>query len=168
MKTLNKKGQVMQNIGALGVGIATLVIILAVVFLMMAQTKTASIPLITATSYTNVTKTLTNNTYITFTECISDEAMSVTTVYNTSGATAAVISTGNYTVVLNTINTSVSGISAIDSKNITYSCRNPSQAYNSTQDLTNATATIPGWVPLIILVIIGGIILGLVSAFKRK
>ena len=34
--------------------------------------------------------------------------------------------------------------------------------------LQNATSDIPGWVPLIILVAIGGLILGLVSAFGKR
>ena len=99
MKSLEKKGQVMQNLGALGVGVATLVIILAVAFLVMAQT----------------------------------------------GAQAT----------------------TLDGNSPTFANCN-STACNATKDLTNATATIPGWVPLIILVAIGGLILSLVSAFGGR
>ena len=99
MKSLEKKGQVMQNLGALGIGVATIVIILAVAFLVMAQT----------------------------------------------GAQAATFQTGATSLA---------------------TCN--STACNATKDLTNATATIPGWVPLIILVAIGGLILSLVSAFGKR
>jgi len=94
---MNRKGQVMQNLGALGVGVATLVIVLAVAFLVMSQT----------------------------------------------GAQAATLGSASSFAMCN------------------------STACNSTKDLTQATATIPGWVPLIILVAIGGLILALVSRFGR-
>ena len=91
----NKKGQVMDQLGALGVGVASLVIILAVTFLVLSQT----------------------------------------------GAQAA----GNSSMT---------------------DCY--SQACNSTRELTSAAATIPGWVPLIILVSIGGLILFLVARFGSR
>jgi len=97
MKSMNKKG-VFDQLSALGVGVATLVIILAVAFLVMAQT----------------------------------------------GAQAATIGgAANYSVCV-------------------------TQACNATKTLTTATATIPGWVPLIILVAIGGLILSLVAVFGGR
>ena len=42
-----------------------------------------------------------------------------------------------------------------------------SAACNSTATLQNAVDTIPGWVPLIIIASIGGILLGLVALFRR-
>ena len=89
MKHMNKKG-VFDQLGALGVGVATLVITLAVVFLIMAQV----------------------------------------------GANAQVAADANATA--------------------------------ATRTLTTAASTIPGWVPLIILVAIGGLILYLVSRFGGK
>ena len=97
---MNKKGQVFDQLGALGVGVATLVIVLAVTFLILAQT----------------------------------------------GSQAAVL--GGYA------SDNLSGC--------------VTQACNSTKTLTTATATIPGWVPLIILVAIGGLILSLVAVFGGK
>lgn len=38
---------------------------------------------------------------------------------------------------------------------------------NATNTITNAVATIPGWVGLIILVAIGGLLLAMVKGFKR-
>jgi len=98
MKSLAKKGQVFDQLGALGVGVATLVIILAVTFLVLAQT----------------------------------------------GAQAATLN-GNTSLL---------------------TC--DSVACNSTKVLTSAAATIPGWVPLIILVAIGGLILSLVAMFGKR
>lgn len=39
---------------------------------------------------------------------------------------------------------------------------------NATNTLTNAVATIPGWVPLIIIASIGAVILGLVALFRNR
>lgn len=89
MKKLNKHG-VFDQLGALGVGVATLVITLAVVFLILAQV----------------------------------------------GANTQVTDDGNATLAVRT--------------------------------LTTAAATIPDWVPLVILVAIGGLILSLVAVFGRS
>jgi len=88
-KKLSKKG-VFDQLGALGIGVATLVITLAVVFLILAQV----------------------------------------------GANAQVVNDANAT--------------------------------RSTLVLTNAAATIPGWVPLVILVAVGGLILSLVAVFGGR
>ena len=98
LKMENKKGQVFSQLSALGIGIATLVIILAVTFLVMAET----------------------------------------------GEQAAVLA----------------GTTTLAACNST--------ACNATSTLTVATATIPDWVPLIVLVAIGGLILSLVAAFGRR
>jgi len=89
MRKMYKKG-VFEQLGALGVGVATLVITLAVVFLILAQV----------------------------------------------GANTQVAADANATA--------------------------------STNTLTTAAATIPGWVPLIILVAIGGLILALVAVFGGR
>ena len=89
MKEMNKRG-VFDQLGALGIGVASLVITLAVVFLILAQV----------------------------------------------GANTQVAADGNATLATNT--------------------------------LTTAAATIPGWVPLVILVAIGGLILALVAVFGKR
>lgn len=40
--------------------------------------------------------------------------------------------------------------------------------YNATNTLGNAVATIPGWVPLIVIAVIGSVLLGLVALFRKK
>lgn len=89
MKKMNKKG-VFDQLGSLGIGIATLVITLAVVFLILAQV----------------------------------------------GSNAQVTADGNASLAVTT--------------------------------LTGAAADIPGWVPLVVIVAIGGLILGLVAVFGRR
>ncbi len=85
-----KKGQVFEQLGALGTGIAALAIVLVVVFLILSQTLAQS------------------------------------TVAADPNATLAV------------------------------------------QTLTTAAATIPTWVPLVVIAVIGAILLGLVALFQRS
>ena len=42
-----------------------------------------------------------------------------------------------------------------------------SSVCNATNDLANAANDIPGWVPLIVIAVIGSILLGLVALFRR-
>lgn len=41
-----------------------------------------------------------------------------------------------------------------------------SLSYNATNELTDAVATVPGWVPLIVIAMIGAVLLGLVAKFR--
>lgn len=88
----NKKGM-FQQMGALAIGIVTLILVLSIGFLIMASIKT---------------------------QIVATEVSSV----------------GN------------------------------SSAFNATNTLINAAATIPGWVPLIVIAVIGAMLLGLVKMFK--
>ena len=99
---MNKKGQIMDGLGKLGIGVASLAIILVVTFLIMAQANT--------------------NMKADSTACDSGS-------WNGTGCclTTGCEATENYTT---------SGTSL---------------AYNATGTLTEATATIPGWVSIIII-----------------
>jgi hypothetical protein len=97
---LNKKG-VMQQLGALAVGVAALCIALVVTFLIMAQART-QIGTIEGITVTNATQ-----------------------------------------------------------------CAN-STSCTAVGTLTTAAATIPNWVPLIIIAVIGALLIGLVSMFRSK
>ena len=111
----NKKGQVMANIGSLGIGIASLCIILVVAFLIMATAKTTMIDDNSACDYTNST-------------------------YNsTSGQCNDAVGNPGPT----------------------------SLAWNSTGTLQTSTATIPGWVSIIVITAIGSILIGMVMMFRR-
>ena len=95
---LCKKGQIFNQLGALGIGIASLAITMVVIFLILSQAKTQ------------------------------------------------MVSTDNIDL------TNASTFSA---------------GYNGTIVLESAVATIPGWVPLIIIASIGAILLSLVAVFRR-
>ena len=172
MKQLNKKGQVMQNLGALAVGVAAITIILVITFLVMAQVKTQSITQgLDTVDFANASITWANNTGFDLGgTCMG---MSSCVLWNDTANTVGV-PTASYSCAMSgdtqpqvtVLNFSGENLPA--TVYLDWTCVSRSNAFNSTLDLTNATATIPGWIPLLILVIIGGVILGLVSAFKRR
>jgi len=171
MKT-NKKGQTFELIGGAAVGIAVLVLVLVVAMLIASNVKTTSGNQITSTTYTGVYKTMTNATTTEFPECIDTETMIVNTIYNGTGRAAAdIVIQGpgiNYTVSYNKITMNVSDLGAyLSPANITYSCKYPSYAFNQTKVLTASAAQIPGWVPLIVIIMIGAIVIGLVQRFRQ-
>ena len=43
-----------------------------------------------------------------------------------------------------------------------------SYGYNASQDVTNAMADIPDWLPIIVVVVIGALLIGLVSFLRRQ
>ncbi len=98
MKRMQKKGQVLNGLGALGIGIASFTILIAVIFLVLAQ--------------------------------VSTQIASVNNAANVSA--------------------------------------DQSVGQNATRTMTNAVADIPGWIPLIVIVAIGGLILGMVAVFGGR
>jgi len=120
----NKKGQVMENLGGLAVGVAALVIVLAITFLVMSNIKVQTNTMGAACAQSNLTYNVTDN------------------------------------ACYNTLNGVIGGTC-----NVTTPCQ-LSNAMNATQQLGSAADSVPGWVPLIILVSIGGLILVLVSRFR--
>ena len=41
-------------------------------------------------------------------------------------------------------------------------------AFNATSEVQNAMADIPGWLPIIVITVIGALLVGLVSIFRRS
>ena len=56
----------------------------------------------------------------------------------------------------------------LDAKGSSTAHPNGTAAYNATEEVINATSDIPGWLPIIIIVAIGGILIALVAMFKRR
>ena len=106
----------MDGLGKLGIGVASLAIILVVTFLIMAQANT---------------------------NMRSDSTACDTGSWNGSGCCTNNCVGGNFTL------------------------GGTSLAYNATGTLTEATATIPGWVSIIIITVIGALLIGMVKMFKR-
>ena len=108
----------MDGLGKLGIGVASLCIILVVTFLIMATANT--------------------NMKADATACVSG-------VWNATSSTCCLADT-------NCLEENLSVTSL---------------AYNATGTLTEATATIPGWVSIIIITVIGALLIGMVKMFKR-
>ena len=41
-------------------------------------------------------------------------------------------------------------------------------AWNATEDIQNAISDVPGWLPIIVITVIGAILLGLVTMFRAR
>lgn len=168
---MNKKGQ-MAEMGALATGIAALAITLVVAFLVMSQGKENISGLITATTYNNATVSLPNATTTCFSNCVANNDMTVNKITNCSGIGCYGVNIGsaNYTVSGNCIRMNIqTGTPGTESnKNITYSCSLPDDAYNATSSLQNATDTVPSFIPIIVIVVIGGILLSLVALLRNR
>jgi len=169
-----KKGQVLDNLGGIGIGIASLAITLTIAFLIMTQGKTQVVDI--AATVTNTNESIlswTNNTQ--FQIATSMGGFNVIGLSNGSSRSGEIVSTDCYTTTslgLMTIITEIDGAlncgAVNESLNITYSHKPMDIAYNGTTSLQNATDDIPGWVPLIVIAIIGGILLSLVALFRRR
>lgn len=130
MKKLNKKGQIFQQLSGLAVGIATLVILLTVTFLVIGEGREQIVEI--------------------------DPCGQANATINYTNTNESIIQCCN----LGAVNTTwCSG------DNLSFTT---SAGYNSTITLANATQDLPGWVPLIVIAVIGTILLGLVALFRRS
>jgi hypothetical protein len=175
---MNKKGQALAGLGQLALGVAVLCIVLTVAFMVLDQGRDQTLDNADTFSTDNQTVTVVPNTWVNLnTGCTWERDATVLAVYNNSVTPAGVLEAGNYTVSgyrINVSNTTWdtagdgSGVINLSGINITYSCVTQSLSYNATVTLTNATFDIPGWVPLIIVTVVGVIMLGLIALFRGR
>ena len=171
---MNKKG-VIEDLGAMIVPIVAIGIILAVGMLIFSEAKTQVISMdnVARTVVTNSSITVVNDTYVPFadsggvgTNCMS---LSCVSVYNgsTGNMGEEAVDTTEYvcspagikvTNLTGRLNTSIQA---------TFSCQTTTKAYNATGAVQNATQDIPGWLPIIVITIIGGLLIGLVAYFRK-
>lgn len=59
-------------------------------------------------------------------------------------------------------------VNATTCKNATATAGSASVSCNAAHTLTTAVATIPGWVSLIVITVIGATLIGLVAMFRRR
>lgn len=174
---MDKKGQAIQQIQGLIIPIIAIGIILAVGFLIFGEVKEKAIDMGDSMSILNNTITIVNNTFVTInTTCVFERDISVTEVWNGSGGHSVKLDTGNYTVIGWYINVSCVGVTTPGNKcppaggamDISYTCLTGGYAVEGTRTIQEATDTIPGWLPIIIITIIGSILIGLVSMFRKR
>ncbi len=168
---MNKKGQVLENFGTIAISVATFAIIIVIAFLVLSQTKTVSIDFVDGTGFVNQTNTVTLEIFTELnSHCIDEQDLVVTGLVNasTNALGGTNVELGNITVSGKTVNiTEGLGTGFSSTINISYSCKMNSNAINATEELQNATASIPGWIPLVVLILIGMLILGMISNFGR-
>lgn len=159
----------MDKLGGLAVGVAALAITLVIAFLVLSQGETNAISLLEATTTVNESTAWSNSSYT----ALDFTPLSITTptcsaVYNGSGG--ALVASGNYTcgaggIIFNGIGNTTPWAAAML---VTYTHTQPDQAVNATRSLASAVDTVPGWVPLIIICVVGGVLLALVALFRRR
>ena len=156
----------MEQLGALGIGIAALAITLVVTFLILSQAKTAETSTIPITTLSNSSFTFVNGTQSSIDSCVE---FTCNNLYNDSIQTVE-ITTGNYTCSsTGTITpTIINFVRPGSTLYLNSTCKRTSLGLNSTGTMQNATQTIPGWIPLIVIAVIGGILLSLVAVFRRN
>jgi hypothetical protein len=166
---MNKKGQIMDNLGGLAIGVAILAITLTISFLVIGEGREEINDTLAVTTFNNQTLAQSNYSAVAFNnDCLG--SVTCLAASNDSGAWDAYVPTANYTC-------NISGFTFQDAGNtsynpattlyINYSCKIADAGYNSTLTLASAVDEIPGWVPLIIIAVVGIVMLGLVAMFRR-
>ena len=166
---MNKKGQIFEQLGQLGIAIAGLAIILVVAFLILSQGKTQTVSQITPTTISS--EVVSNTTAST----LANACVAATCVAHNASAAGPLIPASNYTCTVNTGGSIVTWtpiMGAYPGSNgtvfVNYTCSQPSAAWNGTVEMQNATSTIPPWIPLIVITVIGGLLIGLIRVFRRR
>ena len=169
MKT--KKGQALSILSGIVTALVAVAIILVVGLLIMAETESQVIARIDTTAVVNESFTFVDNaSYVQLAYSPSSVALSCSSVI---ASKVTHCGTCNYTftkglgIIMNNdsvdcyTNTSTTTL-------INYTYKEPSDAYNATGDVKNATTDIAGWLPIIVVTIIGGVLLSLVALFRRS
>ena len=164
-----KKAQIEQLQG-LVIALIIIGMVLVVGFLIFAQTKDQVVNMISTSTATNESYSYTNNTLVALTYSANSAAGTVacTAVYNDT-ANAEVVPTGYYTCNNAGLIVTDNGTSAIESTlYVTYTYKTADYAYNASNTVQNATQDIPGWLPIIVVVVIGALLIGLVSFLRNQ
>ena len=164
----NKKAQIEQLQGLI-IALVIIGMVLVVGFLIFAQTKEQVVDMISTSTATNESYTYANATLTALTHSPGTVELSCSLYNDTANAVA--IGSGNYTC------TAGSGITVTDDDGtlgfpatmyVTYSYKTADYAYNATNEVQNATQDIPGWLPIIVVVVIGALLIGLVSFLRNQ
>jgi len=134
--------------------------------------------MISTSTATNESYAYTNNTLVALTHSghsVTD-TVACTAVYNDT-ANAVTIGSGNYTcnnagLIVTDDLTGGTGANVswgwASTLYATYTYKAADYAYNASSDVQNATQDIPGWLPIIVVVVIGSLLIGLVSFLRRQ
>jgi len=166
---LNKKGQI-EQLQPLIIALVVIGIVLVVGFLIFAETKDQVVDMISTSTATNESYSFTNNTLVALTHSghSATDTVACTAVYNDT-ANSEVVPTGYYTCDNSGLIVQDNATDDIESTlYVTYTYKAADYAYNATSDVQNATQDIPGWLPIIVVVVIGALLIGLVSFLRNQ
>lgn len=164
----HKKAQIDQLQGLI-VALVVVGIVLVVGFLIFAQTKDQVADLISSATATNESLTYANYTLTALTHSPSSVTLSCSALYNDT-ANVVAISANNYTCNTSGIYISNPGgiLGLPATLYVTYTYKAADYAYNASNTVQNATQDIPGWLPIIVVVVIGALLIGLVSFLRQQ
>ena len=169
MKT--KKGQAFAGLQGVVITLVTIAIVLIIGFLVFSETKTVVKAGISSSSVTNESFTFaTNTTYIALTYSTNAIQLTCNQVVNGTAPSGVVVGSGNYTCTAGKgiLLTNESLSTWTSPMMINYTYKEADAAWNSTSEVQNATSDLSGWLPIFVIVIIGGLLIGLVAMFRRK
>lgn len=167
MKKLNKKGQqALETLQVITVALIAVGVVIVVGMLIMSQMKTNIVDLSPSTLVVNETLTsVVDNTSKATAFSGNVMSLSCNAIMNVSGTSQTRIPTNNYTCSVLGVNVTHGWGPTI---NVTYTMKNTTSAFNGTNSSIGAIGTIPTWLPIIVIVLIGSILIGLVTFFKPK
>ena len=88
-------------------------------------------------------------------------------VFSQLGAMAVGIATLAITLVITFLIISQGQTTIIATESLVSEANQTSYALNATKTLASAVDDVPGWVPLIVIAVIGSVLLGLVAMFRK-
>ena len=167
LKIKNKKGVIDQLIPVVII-LVTVAIMLVVGFMIFQEGKDVVVEKIDTTSITleEFTGWTVNVSYATTYSGNSVE-LSCSGLHNDSLG-KVYIGSGNYTCGTGGVRIENYTVSLNDTLWVNYTYKEKTAAWNATTDVQNATQDIPGWLPIIVITIIGSLLIGLVQMFRRR
>ena len=166
---MNKKGQIINMLSGISIAVVTIAIILVVGFLIMRESQDILVSnFIDLDSVINESVVYTENTFVGL-DFGGGIELTCSEVWNGTGGDATAyyaIPANNWTC--STAGLNLTGDSFNDTVQVHYTYKTKSIAYNSTSTLQSATSDIPGWLPIIIITMIGAGLIGLVSVFRKQ
>jgi len=165
---MDKRG-VIEGLQALIVPLIGIALVLVIGFLIFAEVKEKVVDITSeTTTHSNETFTpFTTHVYKHLIYSINCMSFSCTEVRNGSGGNVVPAARYNCTLGAGLRMGNITTDTMNETLYVDYTCANTSIAYNATNEIQNATQDIPGWLPIIVITVIGALLIGLVTRFRR-
>lgn len=165
-----KKKAQMEQLQGLVLALIVIGMVLVIGFLIFSQTKEQVVSMIDTSTITNESYSYTNNTlvHLTHSSHSAHESVACSAVYNDT-TRLQTIAAARYTcnhdglIVASNNESDFSSTLYVD-----YTYKAADYAYNASNEVQNATQSIPGWLPIIVVVVIGALLIGLVSFLRQQ